>query len=366
MRRYAWMIGSSVAAASGILIAPLIGLDPLLLTLLVVQAFGAAALGRFRNLAVTFAGGLAVGVGRRGHQNTSATSAVLGGLPPSLPFIVLFVVLLSPKKGTSSTWPAVRRRAPTPSPRSRRALAPAPSLPGRRRSSPHPRPRRRQAPVWISGAAYVVIFLSLGLLVKTSGQVSLCHAAFVAVGATTFSHLRVDAGLPWLVALLGAGLVAIPVGAFVALPAIRLSGVYLALATFGFGILMRASPSTPPSCSAAAVPRAPGLTSPGFPHHDTAFYYVALVVAVCAGAVLVALDRTRLGRLLRALGDSPTALATAPRPTCCGSSSSASRRSWPGSAAPSSGPSARCPRDPASVPSSRSSGLPSWSSPAGR
>ncbi|MGH9034596.1 MAG: branched-chain amino acid ABC transporter permease, partial [Acidimicrobiia bacterium] len=62
VRRGAWIIGSMVAAASGILLAPVLGLDPILLTLLVVQAFGAAAVGRFRNVGLTFAGGLAVGV----------------------------------------------------------------------------------------------------------------------------------------------------------------------------------------------------------------------------------------------------------------------------------------------------------------
>jgi ABC-type branched-subunit amino acid transport system permease subunit len=46
------------------------------------------------------------------------------------------------------------------------------------------------------------------------------------------------------------------------------------------------------------------------PQSDTAFYYVALVVAVAAGALVVVLQRSRLGLLLRALADSPTALAT--------------------------------------------------------
>ena len=83
-----------------------------------------------------------------------------------------------------------------------------------------------------------MLFLSLGLLVKTSGQISLCHLAFAAVGAAAFGHFTTSFHLPWLGALLLAGLVAIPVGAIVAIPAIRLSGVFLALATYGFGILL--------------------------------------------------------------------------------------------------------------------------------
>src|SRR5205085_10383572 len=82
-----------------------------------------------------------------------------------------------------------------------------------------------------TGLATALLLLSLGLLVKTSGQVSLCHAAFAAIGAVAFSQLALGAGLPWLLALVLGGLVVVPVGALVAIPAIRLSGLFLALAT---------------------------------------------------------------------------------------------------------------------------------------
>src|SRR5438067_2515840 len=58
VRRSAWMIGSCFAALSGALMAPSLGLDATLLTLLVVQAFGAAAIGRFSSLPLTYLGGL--------------------------------------------------------------------------------------------------------------------------------------------------------------------------------------------------------------------------------------------------------------------------------------------------------------------
>src|SRR6476646_1701976 len=71
-----------------------------------------------------------------------------------------------------------------------------------------------------------------------SGQVSLCQYAFAGVGAAAMAHLSVGLGLPWALALILAGLITVPVGAIVAIPAIRLSGVFLALATLGFGILI--------------------------------------------------------------------------------------------------------------------------------
>src|SRR5439155_12233955 len=107
-RRWAWVIGVTLAAASGVLFAPLLALDPVQLTLLVVAAFGAAAVGAFTSLPLTLAGGLGIGV-LASLCTKWFTSGLLAGLPPSLPFVVLFVVLLVfPKKhlvGRSYTVP---------------------------------------------------------------------------------------------------------------------------------------------------------------------------------------------------------------------------------------------------------------------
>ena len=62
VRRLAWMIGSSFAALSGLLIAPNLQLSATALTVLVVQAFCAAAIGYFTNLPLTYVGGLLTGV----------------------------------------------------------------------------------------------------------------------------------------------------------------------------------------------------------------------------------------------------------------------------------------------------------------
>src|SRR5581483_54381 len=307
VRRAAWIIGSMVASASGILLAPVLGLDPLLLTLLVVQAFGAAAVGRFRNVGLTFVGGLAVGVAAAVSQRYATDFPSLLGFPPSVPFFVLFGILLSSRKGSLFEVGEVRRQDKahlTPIPAAGRRLA---LLAGAAAVAVVPFVVGAKLQVWISGAAYVVIFLSLGLLVKTAGQVSLCHAAFVAVGASTFSHLRVGAHLPWPVALLGAALVTIPVGALVAIPAIRLSGVYLALATFGFGILLERMVYRTflmyGSEGNLIAPRPGGVS-------DKVYFFVAVGVAVLAAVLVRRIQRGRLGRLLEAVADSPKALTS--------------------------------------------------------
>jgi ABC-type branched-subunit amino acid transport system permease subunit len=165
--------------------------------------------------------------------------------------------------------------------------------------------------VYTNGAIYVTVFVSLALLVRTSGQVSLCHATFVAIGATTFSHLTHGAGLPWLVGLLLAGLVVVPVGALISLPAIRLSGLYLALATFGFAVLVERVVfstgvmfGTSSALRLGARPGVLGLDS------DRGFFYLCALVAVIATLAAAGIRRTRLGRLLRGLADSPVALTT--------------------------------------------------------
>jgi len=128
------------------------------------------------------------------------------------------------------------------------------------------------------------------------------------VGAAAFGHLSSGPHVPWLLAVLLAGLAAVPLGAAVAIPAMRLSGLYLALATFGFGILLeQVLYRTGLLFGGSAGVRA---ARPALASSDRAYYYLGLLVVALLAGLVVAVERARLGRLLRALGDSPTALAT--------------------------------------------------------
>ena len=308
VRTQSWMIGSGFAALSGVLLAPVLGLDAHLLTFVVVQAFGAAAIGRFSSLPLTYAGGIVVGV--VAALTTKYTSGVFSGIPSAVPFLVLVAVLLALP---ASKLP--KRRATL------RALV----------AEPRPMPLRFKLPlvligggvllvlpelvgaklaVWTSGVIYVIIFGSLGLLVWTSGQISLCHAAFVALGATTMSHLA--GHLPWAVALLLAGLLTVPVGALVAIPAIRLSGIYLALGTLGFGVLMQnvIYPTSWMFGVSLAVSAPRPQWGPIDGRQGNWLYYVVLVVAAATMAVLALIAGGRLGRVLRAMSETPTMLST--------------------------------------------------------
>ena len=307
VRRWAWLIGAWFAAISGLLLAPLIGLDALLLTLLVVQAYGAAAVGLFRSLPATYAGGLLVGLLAALATKFVVGSETLAGLPPAIPFVVLFVVLLVAGK-RRLVEVGTHRRAPVSAP----LLGPVATrlvvLATLGFAVAVPMLVGAKLPVWSNALVFVLIFASLHLLVHTSGQTSLAHAGLVAVGAASFSHLAVGAGLPWLLAVLLAGVIAVPVGMLVAVPAIRLSGLYLALGTFGFGLLLEQVVYRADfmfgATSTLAATRPEGFAS------ETSFYYVLLGFAVAGGLLVAVVNRSRLGTLLRAMADSPTTLTT--------------------------------------------------------
>jgi branched-subunit amino acid ABC-type transport system permease component len=307
VRRFAWVLGAQLAALSGVLIATTVGVDALVLTLLVVSAFGAAAVGRFRSLPLTFLGGLAVGVLAEETRNFAAAHSSFNSLPDAAPFVVLFLVLVLTPKG-KLVEAAGRARSGVPARVMTRAQAVVLGAVVLALGATAPAWVGTRLVTWSQALAFVLIFASMGLLVWTSGQVSLCHAAFVAIGASSLSHLTRDAHLPWLIALLVAGLVVVPLGVVVALPAVRVSGLYLALATFGFGVLMKVLVYNRGfafgKIGSVEIPRPAGFTG------DSAYYYVELVI-VAGGLALVALVlRSRVGRLLRALADSPTALVT--------------------------------------------------------
>ena len=311
IRRLAWVVGCLFASLAGVLLVPNIGLSPTTITLLVVQAFGAAAVGRLSNLPLTYVGGLVIGVAAAIITKYFNQQTLVSGLAASMPFVVLFVVLLVTPRAKGATRDTVIR-----------AIRPRWSMPGRAQLAVAvpvtvllclvPQLVGSNLTDFTSALTFLILFLSLGLLVRLSGQVSLCHATFAAVGACAFAHFTTNFGVPWLVALLCAGLLAVPLGALLALPAIRLSGLYLALATFGFGLLVQSMFYTRtfmfgPLVNGLTVPRPSlsWLTVSG----DTGYYYVVLAIAAVAAVVVVALGRSRLGRLLGAMADSPTGLS---------------------------------------------------------
>ena len=308
-RRYAWVIGTLFASATGVLIAPVLSsLDPVQLTLLVAAAFGAAAIGAFRSLPIAFGGGLVIGVASS-LASKYFTAGILAGVPPAVPFLVLFLVLLTvPRRYLAERSLAIAASRDTwgaPAPLQIGGgvvlivlLALVPSFAGIHLTD------------WTVALAYVVAFLSLGLLVRMAGQVSLCHITFLAIGAVALGHLTAD-GIPWLPALALAALIAAPIGALLAVLAMRLSSLYLALATFGFGLVVQdvfyQQSYMFGSTGAGLIVRTPGSLGLG---SNTGYFFLVLGFVVLTASTMLVLERSRLGRLLRGMADAPTAVDT--------------------------------------------------------
>jgi branched-chain amino acid transport system permease protein len=85
----------------------------------------------------------------------------------------------------------------------------------------------------------IILAASLHLIIGITGQFSIGHAGFLAVGAYASAIVTMKWGLPFPVALIGGGVVAAFAGLVIGIPTLRLRGDYLAIATLGFGEIMR-------------------------------------------------------------------------------------------------------------------------------
>ncbi|MGQ0630951.1 MAG: branched-chain amino acid ABC transporter permease [Sporichthyaceae bacterium] len=311
VRRTAWMIGSVFASASGILFASVQQqVDVNVLSILIVQAFGAATIALFRNLPMCLVGGIIVALLQKlvSKDLGSGEFEQLAGLDLAVPFLVLFIgLLVIPRNKLVEVGRQVKQRAakesrlPLATRRAGLGVTFAVALTVPMWAGSH-------QIAWNVALSQVALFLSLQLLVRTSGQISLGQIGFAAIGASTFAHM-LSRDVPWLLALLIGGLVCVPAALIIAVPAIRLSGLYLGLATLGFGIVLNQFFYTKDymfGFGSVDTPR-PGVWGMD---DDERYYYLLLAIAVVAIALVLWIERSRLGRLLRGMADAPVALST--------------------------------------------------------
>ncbi|HUY67285.1 MAG TPA: ABC transporter permease [Acidimicrobiales bacterium] len=318
MSQYGWILGFVMAALAGVLLAPTqtAGLSIAAMTLLVVNGYAAAIVGRLRNIPVTFAAAIGIGL-----AENYVISYLLPHLPQSLvpdvtlalPMVFLFIALV--------TVPSVRLRAV-----GRLTTMRAPRVAGGRESL-------------VAGASFLVLAvvaavafdntafkgttildlggvvmclgivgLSLVLVTGYSGQISLCQFSFMGIGAFVMGKV---AGGGSLFGLLAATLICAAVGALIALPTIRLRDLYLALATFAFadaifyGFFNDTHIYGSGGVSVGRIVL-PGLSFGG----DRAEFLMVTAFFVLAALMVLAIRRSLFGRRLVALNDSPAAYAT--------------------------------------------------------
>jgi branched-chain amino acid transport system permease protein len=303
-----WAIGASLGALGGILQSGSAGgLQVLDLTFLVVNAFAAALLGRLRSLPLTFAGALALGLLVEYVTGYVTLNGWMSNLKPVLPTFFLFAILL--------IIPPVRLRAGAATvtnalrvPTLRTSVAGAVAF----LAVAALVEQFLQSGVLIGqaaeGVAVGVVGLSVVLLTGYGGQVSLAQYAFMGFGAWIFGEIAPGGGI---LGLVGVALVCAGLGAIVALPTLRLRGLYLALSTLAFAELayfLFFDQTSVMGSTDFSVPRVnlPGLSLTGAKAN---LFFECVVFALFAVGIL-AVRRGSVGRLLMATRDSSAASAT--------------------------------------------------------
>ena len=325
-----WALGAFLAALAGVLITPIQGsaMSAQALTLLVIDAFAAAMFGRLRSVPRTFVGALVLGllgsyvIGYFPSERWTWT----GNFRVSLPMIALFVVLLFLPQDRLRGVTVQRSRERYRMPSLRNAVIAAVVLVAGMWIL-----RGILAPTAINDLAFgmtmAVIALSLVLLTGFAGEINLAVLSFGAIGAIIVHHFGVvGSGRDARSTLFGyaaAAVVCALVGALVALPSLRLRGLYLALSTMAFGVFVshmllreiteRQLPLIHTRFSIFPSGNLP-VARPKFGPVDlvampTFLMFLTVLFAVL-GVGLVALRHSSYGRRLTAMRDSPAASAT--------------------------------------------------------
>lgn len=316
-----WAIASVLAGAAVICIAGITSkLDPVETSLLVVPALAAALLGGLDGFALTTVAGLAIGMGQSVLATFQSRAEWLpdalpnGGLREALP-VVLIIVAITVRGARLPTREAI--------------------LDGRLPAAPAP---RRQVPVTIGVAAAAIVALltldaqwRLAIVVSTIaalialstvvitgyvGQISLAQYAFAGLAAFTTAKLAIGGvGFPW--APLLAVSLTLAVGLLVGLPAVRVRGMTLAVATIGAAVAIEQLVFNAPDLNGLSdVPRPRllgfdlGFLAPGADNFRAAFGILAVVVLAASMLAVANLRRSVTGlRWLAVRGNERAAAA---------------------------------------------------------
>jgi ABC-type branched-subunit amino acid transport system ATPase component/branched-subunit amino acid ABC-type transport system permease component len=240
--RYAWVIGTMLAALAGVVGSPILGAISTDAWIGVVFAAAAAAvIGGLRSIPLAFAGGLLLGVAQNLVTGYATFAASIPGFNESVPTLLLLVtlVVMGAERG---------RRAGS---RSEESLPPdyLAHIPRWRRALPWTLglvflvfyilllSNKFWAGVMAQGLALSLVFMSFVVVTGMGGMVSLAQATFVTAAGLTTGVLFQHYGLPFFGAAAIGVLAAVALGLVIALPALRLGGLQLALATLALALL---------------------------------------------------------------------------------------------------------------------------------
>ncbi len=319
-----WALGSMTAALAGILIAPETGMEVERLTLLIVIAFAAGAIAQLKSIPMAFVGAMIIGLATAYATVFMSFGPEWRYAPEAIPAVILFIaVMFLPGARLETGQTRVTRRT-------ERLTKPWEALLGAGLMVAivvvwangwipfFGTTFGQRTEVWLGrGAGFLVlglIMLSLVPLTGWAGQLSFANFAIAGIGALLYAHLGGQHGEPYGIVLVM--LVCAPLGALIALPALRLKGLYLALATMAFAEFADKVIVRHPSILDSTVVGSPysplnlfGFEMSSDADHRKAFViFLAIAFAVLFFA-LAMLRRTRWARRWIAMNDSAAASA---------------------------------------------------------
>lgn len=310
----AWAIGGFLAGSSGLLLANLVRLDPGVLTLLVIPAVAAAAVGLLRSLAGAFGGGILIGL-----AEAIATPFGIGPYRAAVPFVVAIIAIAGRHRvyaavqsvasahaqGDRQAWLSKRRTALVVAGIAVAAVI-VPSL---------------LDAFWTKSYTASLIFaiaaLGVSILYGQLGEATLAQVALMGVGGWVALRVSHGTDLPFVLVVVTAMTVTAIVAGIVGLPAIRLRGLMLTVVTLMIaGAVQAVLPATGfPDGGGGALGRVTQggrlpMRRPSFAESDLAYArFVAVILVACLVAGLF-VRWNRFGRGLATISASDASAAS--------------------------------------------------------
>ncbi|GIH98805.1 ABC transporter permease subunit [Planobispora takensis] len=312
----AWILGSTLAGLAGVLAVPTLGLDSTAFTVMLFVSATAAVFGRLRSIPVTFAAGLGLGVVQNLVAGYADFAEDVTGLRTAVPVILLFAGLILLNRSGERVAGSAAEDAPPPD-----YLA---DLPMWRRRLPWvvgltlllgwtlTRPADDfYVSVVAQGLVLALIFCSFVVVTGIGGMVNLAQASFASMAALTCGW-AFSAGLPFPVAIVLGVLGATAVGVLVALPALRLGGRILTLATLALALLADQVLFQVDAFSNGTIGWQLPAIGLGFADTTDPRVRVVLLLALIGlvGLLVRNLERSASGRAILAVRSAPAAATT--------------------------------------------------------
>ena len=303
---YNWVLATVLAAAAGILILPISTLNPGTYTLFIVPALGAALLGRFSSFGAVVAGGLAIGMLQSETVKLQSVWTWLPqtGLQDGLPFIIIMLAIIILARRLSARGAISDIHNPMVGRPSRPAITAGGSVVVGIIALLVLTSQYRAA--LDSSLITACICFSVVIITGYVGQISLAQNGMAGISAFMLTHIASSLGIGFPFGLILAALCAVVVGVVIGLPAVRVRGVNLAVATLAVATALDALLFNNTSFSGGYTGRnvgAPHLLGlnlgPVGSGQDTQRIAFGIMVVLIVAALGLFVARLRLGRLGR-------------------------------------------------------------------